>query len=58
MAVTKVKLKYQNSKVVNIKRNDNSEPTNFFLVKYEDSTTQTDTEAKESDNEHNKINLD
>ena len=37
---------------MNIKRKANSRPTNFILVKYQDSTTQTDTEAKQGDNEH------
>ena len=44
-------------KLVNIKRKANTKPTNFILVKYEDSTTQTDTEAKEGDNEHSANNI-
>ena len=43
--------------VVNIERKANLTPTNLILFRYEDSTTQPDTEAKEDDNEHGKINI-
>ena len=42
---------------MNIKTKSKSKPTNYFLVKYEDSTTQTDTETKEGDNEHSETNV-
>ena len=42
---------------MNVKTKGNSKPTNFFLVRYEDSTTQTDTDAKEGDNEHSELNI-
>ena len=43
--------------MINIERKANKTPTNFILLSYDDSTTQTDTEAKEGDNEHGEINI-
>ena len=42
---------------MNIKRKANWKPTNFILVRYEDSTTQTDTETTKGDNEHSEMNI-
>ena len=48
---------WQCQKLVSVKTKGNSKPTNFFQVRYEDSTTQTDTKAKEGDNEHSEMNI-
>ena len=42
---------------MNIKTKTKSKPNKFFLVKYEDSTIQTDTETKEGENEHSETNV-